>query len=96
MDGRPPRQAPMRPGGLEVVGLAMRRQGVLRGVHLQHLVDVGFGAALGQLVHQAAGFIGLHLGRQVREHLFQVRALALGRRQRRHNTDHLFRSRTLV
>ena len=80
----------LRAGGLEVFGLAVGAQGVLVGIELEHLVDLGIAAALGQLIGQIARLIGPDLLGQVGEDGFEFRILAFGHRQGGDHADHNF------
>jgi hypothetical protein len=78
----------LRPGRLEIVSPAVVGERVLVLVEFQHLVGVGLGPALGQLVGHIARLIGADLPRKLGEEGLELPGLALLDPERRDNPDH--------
>src|SRR5580692_8372002 len=64
--------ADLRPGGFEMVRLAVRLERTLVLIDLHHDVGVLFLARLEHLIELVAGLVGAHLGREVAEHRLEL------------------------
>src|SRR5437899_3311693 len=86
----------LRSGGLEIDRPAVMRQRVLVLVELEHLVGVGLGAALGQLIGQVARLVGADLLGELGEEGLELGPLALLDPQCRDHPDAHAVLRTIV